>query len=294
MVSPGVRGAVRTVVPPSVRRVLRELVPLRRLADLEERVLSLSRTASKVWYGGSPDNAADRELKIYSQHGEDGILLWLFSVIGSTDRRFVEFGIGDGSECNTANLARHWGWSGLLLERDGDFAAAGRNLYADLPVEVEQAIVTPETINQLLDDHELGGEFDLLSIDVDGYDYWIWNAISARPRLLVIEYNASFGPHRSVTVPFVPEFSFDANFRGGLYHGASLAALTCLSHRKGYSLVGTDSSGTNAFFIRDDCVGDVPVFTAEAGWRLSLSRERRLGSLQKQQDLLDGLPLVEI
>ena len=130
-----------------------------------------------------PQTAFNRsECRVYSQNGEDGILLYLFSRIGATDRRFVEFGIGDGSECNTANLALTFGWRGLLLEAEPSLAERARAFYASRPtlrtsaLRVEQARVEPETIDELLQRYGVEGELDLLSIDIDGNDYWVWEA----------------------------------------------------------------------------------------------------------------------
>ena len=95
--------------------------------------------------------------------------------------------------------------------------------------------------------------WDLLSIDIDGNDYWVWNAIDGQPRLVVIEYNSSFGPDRAVTIPYDPSFDRFQHHPFGIYHGASIAALAKLGAAKGYALVGGDSNGVNAFFVRGIC-----------------------------------------
>ena len=200
------------------------------------------------------------EARVYSQNGEDGIVAYLFAQIGTTSRTFVEFGIGDGSECNTANLAITFGWRGLCLEADAALAERARRFYAagsPLPdVRVVTALATPDTIDELLRGNGVEGEIDLLSVDIDGNEYWLWRAISAiDPRVVVIEYNASFGPERSITVPYRERFNRYRAHRGGFYHGASLAALARLGEQKGYLLVGCDSRGANAFFVKREAAG---------------------------------------
>lgn len=235
----------------------------RRLADNERnsRLLALyvlrQQAEERLVDGREPFPSLNQyELSVCSQNGEDGILHFLFAICGTTNRRFVEFGIGDGRQCNTANLSLNFDWSGLLLEIDGQKAAAAQSYYQATHVTVAQAKVTSENINQLLLDHNLTGEIDLLSIDIDGNDYWVWQAIMViQPRVVVIEYNPSFGPTESVTVPYDPDFNRFAYHSSGFYHGASLAALVKLGHEKGYLLAGCDSSGTNAFFVRQDVAG---------------------------------------
>ncbi|WP_423929612.1 hypothetical protein [Candidatus Palauibacter sp.] len=203
----------------------------------------------------------NREFKVSSQNGEDGLIAFIFSEIGVTNRRFVEFGVGDGRECNCANLAIRFGWSGLMLEGNSVSARRAREYYAKLErsggngIQVRRAHVTAENINETIACAGVQGEIDLLSIDIDGNDYWLWEALDVvRPRVVVIEYNASFGL-RSVTVPYDPQFVRLRRHRSGWYHGASVSALAKLGERKGYDLVGTDSRGVNAFFVRKDALG---------------------------------------
>jgi hypothetical protein len=248
-----------------------------------------------------PQTAFNRsECRVYSQNGEDGILLYLFSKIGATDRRFVEFGIGDGSECNTANLALTFGWRGLLLEADAALAARARAFYTSRPtlrtsgLQIENVRVEPETIDELLQRFGVQGELDLLSIDIDGNDYWVWEAAEAiSPRVVVIEYNASFGPSRAVTVPYRRGFDRYAEHASGFYHGASLRALDDLARRKGYLLAGCDSRGSNAFFVREDAAAGriEPVSVEDAFFPLY---ERAHSSVADQFRTIEHLELVEV
>jgi hypothetical protein len=182
----------------------------------------------------------DVEFRCQSQNGEDGILLYIFALIGTTNRKVVEICAGDGIECNAANLLVNHGWSGLLLDGDAELVARGRAFYG---------------VNSLVADHGFSGPVDLLSLDVDGNDYWIWKALDCvTPRVVVLEFNAGCGPDVSVTMSYQPDFRLDYTVQP--YRcGASLSAFVKLARAKGYRLVGVQSRGFNAFFVRDG-IGD--------------------------------------
>ena len=192
--------------PEHATRIRDRILGFRRLLAIEERIGGLERA---VYKGVSGDQSIHAwETKVWSQNGEDGVLLNLFSRIGATSRRFLEFGCGTGLECNSANLALGFGWSGLLLDANATHVTKARTFFDDHlgrdrdRVSVRAGFVTPENINELLGEvTPEGGDVDLLSIDVDSIDYWIWDAVEGfRPRVVVCEYNPSFGPTRSVTV----------------------------------------------------------------------------------------------
>jgi hypothetical protein len=200
----------------------------------------------------------NNEIRVYSQNGEDGLLHYIFHKIGTTNRRFVEFGIEDGRECNTANLSINFGWNGLLMDGDEEYVAKAKRYYRNKPeikpsqVKIVKCFVTAENINKVLMDNGVEGEIDLLSIDIDGNDYWVFKAITAiDPRVVIIEYNASLGSGKSLAVEYDQNFVRYKKHRSGYYHGASLMALTKLANSKGYKLVGCESSGTNAFFVKE-------------------------------------------
>ncbi|MAE93892.1 MAG: hypothetical protein CL910_04465 [Deltaproteobacteria bacterium] len=178
------------------------------------------------------------ERQVYSQFGEDGVLEHIFECIGTTNRRFVEFGAKDGvSLSNTANLRLHHGWTGLLMD-----AAASRS-----DELVSHAFIDAENVNALFAKHGVPERFDLLSIDIDGNDYWVWKAIDLfTPRVVVIEYNIFFQLDDCRTMPYDAQHVWQ---EGSCYHGASLAALRKLGHEKGYALVHTDAWAPNAFFV---------------------------------------------
>ena len=208
----------------------------------------------------------------------------------------MEFGIEDGSECCAANLVLTFGWSALLLEAsEGDASAADAFFRARAPgrVVVVNAVVEPETINGLLRGR-VSTEFDVLSVDIDGNDYWVLDALEAvRPRVVVVEYNASFGPDRSVSIPYTRGFERYRAHPSGYYHGASLTALARLGERKGYILAGCDSRGVNAFLVDANVAkGKIePVRPTEAFMPLS---ERAHHSVEEQFGIIAHLPLVEV
>ena len=180
----------------------------------------------------------------FSQNGEDGIIEAIFRAIGTTNRFSVEFGAEDGRQCNSRYLKIHRGWTGLLMDGNEQSPASG----------VKQEFITAENINTLFLKYTVPAEFDLLSIDIDGNDYWVWKAMDAmyRPCAVVIEYNACIPAMPAVTIPYDPSFHWD----GTAYYGVSLGALKILGEQKGYRLIGTDRHGVNAFFVRSDLVGN--------------------------------------
>jgi len=255
----------RSVAPKRVKELIRQArASLLNIRAQQRRIDGLAASVARIVYAAvSAEDSETQginnyELKVQSQNGEDGILLFIFSRVGGTNCRFVEFGVGDGRECNTANLSLNFGWSGLLMDAEERNVAAATKYYESQlkvranAVKVVKCLVTAENIDKILSVNGVHGEIDLLSIDIDGNDYWVWEAITViNPRVVVIEYNASFGKE-SVTVKYDPNFDRFKKHPTGFYHGASLSALTKLANSKGYILVGCESNGVNAFFVRQD------------------------------------------
>jgi hypothetical protein len=190
----------------------------------------------------------------FSQNDEDGILQEIFRRVGTAGRTFVEFGVQEGLQNNT-RLLLYQGWRGLWIEADRIACRSMRDVFAtELAagrLQLLHSFVTAENIAALIDSAQLG-ELDLLSIDIDGNDYWIWDALALQPRVIAIEYNAKLRP----PVKWVMEYNPDHRWNHTDYHGASLESLNTLARRKGYTLVGCSLSGVNAFFVRDDLVLD--------------------------------------
>lgn len=178
------------------------------------------------------------EKRVYSQNGEDGIIEIMFDKIGTTNKYFVEFGVEDGKECNTRNLREKKGWNGLIMDGNG----YGNPL-------IKKEFITAENINKLFKKYNVPKKFDLLSIDIDFNDYYVWRAIKKyEPRVVVIEYNSSVPYNEPLVVKYEPKRMWD----GTNYFGAGIKALYLLGKLKGYELVACDSNGSNAFFVKKE------------------------------------------
>ena len=196
------------------------------------------------------------EYQVFSQNGEDGILAEIFHRIGIKDRSFVELGVGNGLENNTAYLLMQ-GWRGWWVDGAPEAIQAIR---ANLAPSIRQSalklielIVTQENIAAALNAAEVPTEIDLLSIDVDRNTYWIWAALEQfRPRVAVIEYNSTFPAQVDWKIDYAPQLWWDETFN----FGASLKALERLGRKLGYNLIGCDLAGSNAFFVREDLCAD--------------------------------------
>jgi hypothetical protein len=243
----------------------------------------------------------DVGFRVRSQTDEDGILLYLFSIIGAHHKTCVEICAGDGLECNTANLILNHGWHGLLVDgnaanvaRGTDFYRLSKETYVH-PPSFACAWVTRGNVNELLTSHGFAGEIDLLSLDLDGVDYWIWEAIEAVcPRVIVLEYQDILGPDRSWTVRYADDFAASRHSMTGAnpnFAGASLAAFAKLGQRKGYRLVGVNRYGFNAFFVReglaDDLIPAVPVGQC-------FTHPKVIIGMRDRFPLVQGEPWVEV
>jgi hypothetical protein len=192
------------------------------------------------------------EYQVCSQNGEDGVLVEIFRRIGVEDGWFVEFGVETGMEGNCVALADIAGWRGLFMEANPDtyHHLHHKYLWSDR-VTTLHAAVTPENVQELFAQAGVPRRPDVLSIDIDGNDYWVWRAIDAyTPRVVVIEYNSGLDPdQRLVQPPDTPGWD------GTDFFGASLGALIDLAARKGYRLVHCELAGVNAFFVHTDEAG---------------------------------------
>jgi hypothetical protein len=195
------------------------------------------------------------ELRVFSQNGEDGVIAEMIRRSGAPGQFFVEFGAGTGRENNCAALAEALGWAGLYIEADPALYGQLEEKFRGYPaVRTLKAVVTASNIEELLDRAAVPHDVDLLSIDVNGPDLWIWEAITHwSPRFVVIEYNSSLDPTR----PLVQPHEYGPWDRT-TYFGASIAALRSLATKKGYRLVHTELTGNNAFFVRGDLSGTYP------------------------------------
>jgi hypothetical protein len=254
----------------------------------------------------APKRLEDVEFRVYSQFGDDGIIHFLLSKIQPKSKTFIEFGVQDYTEANTRYLLESKNWSGLVI--DGDVRAMDalrqQDIYWRHELTAIGAFITRENINQLFQQAGFEGEIGLLSVDIDGVDYWVWEAIdTVNPSLVVAEYNSVFGSQHAITVPYHPEFRRQGAHWSCLYWGASLSALDYLAGNKGYSLIGCNSAGNNAYFVRNDCLELVglPRLTPEeafvdAKFRESRDQSGQLTFLRGEQrtSLIAYLEVVEV
>lgn len=239
-----------------LRRYLRQSIAASIVKQLDAQGELLFEMHLQRLLGASPYDGSKRlerhGFRTFSQNDEDGILQEIFGRIGITHRTFVEFGVQDGLQTNT-RLLLYQGWRGLWIEADSKaHRKMGQTFAAEIAgaqLQVTQAFVTADNISGLIESAQLG-ELDLLSIDVDGNDYWIWKALALRPRVVAIEYNAKFRP----PTKWVMEYNANHRWNYTDYHGASLESLNTLARQKEYTLVGCCLAGVNAFFVRDDLV----------------------------------------
>ena len=260
--------------------------------DVQRQLAAVIRASCLPASLSVPFNVFARRFRLRSQNEEDGILLALLDAVRAERRTFVEIGSG-ASGGTAAVLAFEMGWGGLMLDGDPRLVTTLRQRLRSNPgVTVVEAMVTPENVNDLLAEHRVAGEVDLLSIDIDSVDYWVFDALKAcTARVLVLEYNAHFGFERSVTVPK------GACHREESYFGASLAALEKAARRKGYGLVLCEPAGVNAFFVRDGLAPGVPRLTpAQAYQKQQRGKDKRPPGPSDVFAALEavGLPLVDV
>jgi hypothetical protein len=252
-----------------------------------------------------PRQLCDREFKIFSQWGEDGIIQFLIANLAIRHRTFIEFGVEDFFEANCRFLLMKDNWSGYVIDGSPSNIERLRSsyFYWRYPLQSKAAFITRENIDALLAESGFDREPGILSVDIDGVDYYVLEALRDwRPSILIVEYNAVFGSRRAVTVPYDPQFQRTRRHHSNLYYGASLPAFLSLANERGYALVGVNSVGSNAFFVRRDLLNDVVCeVDAAACFRDSTFRESR--DAQAELTFLSGndrrrviadMPLIDV
>lgn len=194
------------------------------------------------------------EFQVFSQNGEDGIIEEIFNRIGSTNKYFIEFGVQDGLETNSTYLLLK-NWQGLWLEGNKKWVKHIENNFGVLinkeVLKVGHRFIKAENIEEIFDTFKVPNEPDLLSIDIDGNDLYVWDAIKKyQPRVVIIEYNAMY----PANIKWAIKYDADKFWNGTSHFNASLKMQEGLGRAKGYSLVGCNFAGNNAFFVRNDLV----------------------------------------
>lgn len=254
----------------------------------------------------SVETLADVEFKVFSQFGEDGIIQYLIrrAGVGPRERSFVEFGAETYNEANTRFLAVNDNWRGLLIDGSRRNIETIRNspTFWMYDLTAVAAFVTAENIDELIRQAGYEGSIGLLSIDIDGNDYWVWRAIrTIDPVVVVAEYNSVFGPTRAVTIPYDAAFVRRKAHQSDLYYGCSLKALARLASEKGYALVGSNSAGNNAFFVKKERLNGLPAQSTEQAYvesryRESVDRTGRFSFLSGAARLreIQDMPLLDL
>ena len=218
------------------------------------------------------------EFKVYSQWGEDGIIQYLLRHLIIDEKIFVEFGVENYIESNTRFLLTNNNWRGLVIDGSENNIRYIKNdpIYWQYNLKAEYAFIDSENINTIIKNNGIEGDIGLLSVDIDGNDYWVWKAIDCiAPRIVICEYNSLFGPYATVTVPYDRKFIRNEAHYSNLYYGASISAFTALAQTKGYSLVGSNSAGNNVFFVRNDLLNEIEVLKPEEAYVKAQFREGR-------------------
>lgn len=248
----------------------------------------------------------DAEFKVFSQYGEDGILQYLIRETGieREEQMFVEFGVQDYLESNTRFLLQGDHWRGLIIDGSNQYMESVRrsDLYWRHDLTAVDAWIDRDNINELIGDAGFKGNIGILSVDIDGNDYWVWERIDVvNPVIVVAEWNSVFGPRHAVSIPYAPAFDRATAHYSCLYWGASMRAFEQLAAKKGYALVGSNRVGNNIFFVRRDRLGRLKALTTDEAYVVSRFRDSRdaQGNLnflggERRYEEIKHQPLVDV
>jgi len=293
-----------------IRKIIHRLKSIFYIAEnlpqqLDEIKINQGRILSTL--NANKKNAAlnDYEFKVFSQWGEDGIIQHLIQSLDIKNKTFIEFGVEDFTESNCRFLLMKDNWRGFVIDGSQNNISKIKQsyFYWRYDLNAHPAFITKNNINKILKESGFDEDLGILSIDIDGNDWFILEAISSyKPRILICEYNDVFGNDRTISVPYDPEFVRTQKHYSNLYFGASIAAITYLAEKKGYVLVGVNSNHNNAFFIREDLVcnalpkADLEEIYEPSNIRESRDQSGRLTYLAGNQRiaLLKGLPVLNV
>ena len=238
------------------------------------------------------------EASLFSQNGEDGIIRYIFSQIGFESRYFVEFGFG-AHQCNSLRLILHENFKGLMMDGSEEQCRIFNLTCKEKgisDVHAVNAFIDRDNLEHLIRSNNVPAEIDFLSIDVDGNDYWFWRCLQCiNPRVICIEYNSGIGSKYSWTIPYNKEFERFSAHPSGFFAGASIKALESLGEKKGYRLVGCDTTGTNAFFLRNDLGNNqIPTLKASEAFRPHQNWIQRGISQDQQLEIMKLMPYIEV
>lgn len=269
--------------------------------DMQEIKIMLGRIEERLCENTKIQNISDAEFKVFSQWGEDGIIQYLIHSIEIPNKTFVEFGVQNYEESNTRFLLINDNWKGLVLDGSKEFIEYIKRdpIYWRYNLKAENLFITKDNINDVLVNNGIQGDIGLLSVDIDGNDYWVWDAINViQPRIVICEYNSIFGSKLKVTTPYREDFVRENYHYSFLAYGASISALNDLAIKKGYCLVAGNKAGNNVFFVREDVMQKsglrgclVEEAYRESQFREGRDREGRLtfASMAERRKQIEGV-----
>ncbi len=289
------------IIAKIVNKFRRMYITPNRLDAMQE---ALGRIESRLNSNFQAVNPREHEFKVYSQWGEDGIIDYLCRTIVIPVNSFVEFGVEDYTEANTLFLLKHRNWRGLVIDgsnRNIESIKRGK-VFWRYDLQACEAFITRDNINDIIKENGLSGELGILSVDIDGNDYWVWEAITCvNPAIVICEYNSLFGPTAKISTPYISNFKRTSAHASNMYYGASISGLNYLAESRGYRLVAGNSAGNNIFFVREDLLGALRVQTPEeayvrAGFREARSSEGEVELLtfEERQQAISALLVVQV
>jgi len=267
----------------SIKTAGRNLLTLPNALSKLEKILTEQKILSAKSLINSYDYSKDLplskyEFTVFSQWGDDGIIQYLINRLDIKSKYFIEFGVENYTEANTRFLLINNNWSGLIM--DGSKAnmdeVKNSEIYWKYDLKVIDVFITRDNINNLIIKNGCPEDLGILSIDIDGNDYWIWENINTiNPVIVIAEYNSVFGIEKPWSVPYKADFlRNDAHF-SNLYFGCSLLSLCDLSEKKGYYFLGCNAAGNNSYFVRKDKIGSLKALSPEEGYVRSVFKESR-------------------
>ena len=238
-------------------------------------------------------NLSEIEFQVFSQWGEDGIIDWIINKFPNIPKSFLEIGTQDYKESNTRFLLINKNWDGFLIEGDDNEVKKikSQRIYWKHKLTIKSEFVTKENINSVVKKLNVPKKIGLLSLDIDGVDYWVLKKLSVlEPSIIICEYNSLYGLNKPITVPYKTDFDRSKEHYSNLYYGASIQAFIELMKSKQYFLLGTNSAGNNAFFMKNKflkeankAIVEKKIFTSK--FRESRNKNGNLTFLDKKESL---------
>lgn len=267
-----------------IRKIFRKLIKIYNEESIESydsSKFNIGRQSCFLIQKINPKKLSEVEFKVFSQFGEDGIIEFLVSKLNIKNKFFIEFGVENYNESNTRFLMMNRNWSGLIIDgskKNIDYVKK-RKYYWQYDLIAIHKFITKENINDLIKDnlpkHLVDDDIGILSVDIDGMDYWVLSEIECiRPNIIICEYNSLFKNDRPLTVPYQENFTRFNSHYSGVYYGANLMAFSSLLSKKGYKYIGSNTQNENAFFVQNDLYDEYLSIILEKDNKFNISKVR--------------------